>query len=204
MVEQTDGLPTEVERAVPTPSTSNAVQVQSELMDEPLCSRGGVQTMYRRARRRGRQKLRVALQRDRSARSKSRGRSLAAMAANASVATDRPVAPVTAFVRDDVSAAIVEGVHRPVASTSPEYYAPTITLTLHPDTLVVPEPQVDSYLYLTRRFLIRLRRGLIPNPVPLARVEVLNHNDDFPNIPALVFDNQNGPGGTNVVFYDQP
>ena len=95
--------------------------------------------MSRRARRRRRQKLRVALKRgDRSAGSGSWGRSLAAPAANESGATDRPVAPVTAFIRDDVSASAVDGVQLPAEPTSPEYNAPTVTLALHPDALAAP------------------------------------------------------------------
>ena len=77
--------------------------------------------MSRRARRRKRQKLRVALHKDQIARLRSRGGSSAA--ADVSVATARPVGWTTSFIRDDVSVAAAEAANRPVVPEEPEYYA---------------------------------------------------------------------------------
>ena len=118
-------------------------------MGEPLSVQSGVQSMFRRARRRRRQKLRVALRKDQVVRLGGREGS---SAADVSVATARSVGWVMSFIRDDVSAAAAEAANRSVVPEGPEFYAPTTTLTLHPEALTVPEPQVEKYLYLTKAF----------------------------------------------------
>ena len=119
-------------------------------MGVPMSVQSGVQSMSRRARRRRRQKLRVALRKDQVVR--LGGREGSSAAADVSVATARSVGWVMPFIRDDVSAAAAEAANRSVVPEGPEFYAPTTTLTLHPEALTVPEPQVEKYLYLTKAF----------------------------------------------------
>jgi hypothetical protein len=111
----------------------------------------------------------------------------------------RPVAQVrpTSRPADDVPVA-------PTRPAEPMLYAPTMTLHLHPNEITEVETQTDRYLYLTRRFLNHFRRGSVPNPVPLSEVTITSNTDAFPAIPALVFGPMLGPGGTNVILYDQP
>jgi len=120
----------------------------------------------------------------------------AVRSASPSTAAARSVARVLPTVRSpaDVNVAMISPV-------GPAYYAPTATLDLYPNMLVPVEVQGPAqYLYLSRRFLSYLRRGFVPNHIPLSAVTVTTHNDDFPPVPSLVF----GPlTGSNMALFDQ-
>ena len=160
----------------------------------------GKKATLRRRQRRLKQKLREALGRNEGVGSTHHLGVGAAVSATPPIAKTRPIARVLPMIRPRVEVEAAPG-----TPVGPEYYAPTDTLTLHPDSITAPADQVpDKYLYLTKRFLIRLRRGLVSNPIPLLLINVTVPNNDFPTIPALVFGPPMGPGGSAVVFYDQP
>ena len=83
-----------------------------------------------------------------------------------------------------------------------ELYAPSAEVFIHPTEITVNEQhnQVDRYLYLTKEFINKVQAGFISNTIPLIRVQIPAQNDNFPNLPQLVF---GLPTGSNVVLYDQ-
>lgn len=85
---------------------------------------------------------------------------------------------------------------------SHEFYVPSAETFIHPTEITInpQDNQVDRYLYLTDEFLEKVRTGFISNPIPLIKVDIPVHNDNFPNLPQLVF---GLPTGSNVVLYDQ-
>jgi len=110
--------------------------------------------------------------------------------------TARSVARVMPTVRSSLIAEVAM-----TTSTGSEFYVPTATLDLHPDSLIPVEGQCpEKYLYLSKRFLSYLRRGFVPNPIPLSLVTVSVNNNDFPPVPSVVF---GPPTGSNIALFDQ-
>jgi len=161
--------------------------------DSSTSGRVGKLATLRRRQRRVRQKLRVALGRGGHP-DLDRGMGVGAVdSATPPTAAARPVASVLPRARSPVEAEVALPV-----SIGPAIYAPTATLELHPNSVVAADEQgPQRFLYLTQRFLYHLRRGYIPNPIPLSLVNIVEHGNDF---PAMTF---GGPSGSNVVFYDQ-
>ena len=85
---------------------------------------------------------------------------------------------------------------------SHRFYVPSAETFIHPEQITINQSQnqVDRYLYLTKEFIEKVQTGFISNPIPLIRVEIPVHDDNFPNLPQFVF---GLPTGSNVVFYDQ-
>ena len=67
---------------------------------------------------------------------------------------------------------------RLLVSTTIQYFTPMAELSLHPQEIDVPpeRPQVSRYLYLTRDFLDRHRRGFYSNPIELIQVTIPQRN----------------------------
>jgi hypothetical protein len=163
---------------------------------------GGTVATLRRRERRQRQRLRLGLLRTPTGPHPS-DTGVGAGQATPPATEIRPVACVPPIRRPgaDVGDAPTS---QAVTPDAPTYYAPSLTLTLHPDTINAATPQPERYLYLTPRFLNRLRRGFVQNPIPLSLITIPINTEDFPAIPALVFGPMLGPGGSNVILYDQP
>ena len=159
----------------------------------------------RRARRRRRQRLCRALHRA------SRLGNQVGLLANVSIPgpVDRPVASVTPIRRIDAGAGhIVAAV--PVVVPSTSYFMPgAMTVNLQESVRIVNPPQERSYLYLDREFLYHLTNYPLDTlpPIALDRINILPDGplaDVFPPIPSqTVFGTMLGPGGSNVIFYDQ-
>lgn len=84
-----------------------------------------------------------------------------------------------------------------------EFYTPSAEVFIHPTEFVEkPNNQVDRYLYLTKAFLSKVRRGVITtsSPIPLMNITIPVRTDNFPPLPHLVFGQ---PTGSNVVLFDQ-
>ena len=84
---------------------------------------------------------------------------------------------------------------------SHEFYVPSAETFIHQTEITINQQQnqVDRYLYLTEEFLEKVRTGYVSNPIPLIKVEIPIHNENFPNLPNLVFGLHTG---SDVVFYD--